>query len=171
MPICSCFIMFQFFKRSFSSQHIVKYRSIAKRIDKMAASLKSLSDVELSDQTKEFKKRLYAGETLDQLMEEAFAVVKEGTYRVLGLMMFEVQLIGGIILHEGKIAEMKTGEGKTLVSVLPTYLNALSGKGVHVVIKYFSVGASEGPEIIRGVLASSIRIESTSSIIPKNSGL
>ena len=125
--------MFQFFKRSFSSQHIVKYRSIAKRIDKMAASLKSLSDVELSDQTKEFKKRLYAGETLDQLMEEAFAVVKEGTYRVLGLMMFEVQLIGGIILHEGKIAEMKTGEGKTLVSVLPTYLNALSGKGVHVV--------------------------------------
>lgn len=125
--------MFQFFKYSFSNQYIVKYRSIAKKINKISASLKGLSDIELSNQTREFRKRLNAGEALDQLMEEAFAVVKEGAYRVLGLTMFEVQLIGGIILHEGKIAEMKTGEGKTLVSVLPTYLNALSGKGVHVI--------------------------------------
>ena len=125
--------MFQFFKHGFGDQRMVRYRSIAKRINKIAVGLKQQSDVELSNRTKEFRKRLDAGETLDQLMEEAFAVVKEGTYRVLGLTMFEVQLIGGIILHEGKIAEMKTGEGKTLVSVLPTYLNALSGKGVHII--------------------------------------
>ena len=125
--------MFQFFKRSFSNQHIVKYRSIAKRISKIAEGLKGLSDVELRGKTQEFKRRLYTGETLNQLIEEAFALVKEGTYRILGLTMFEVQLVGGIILHEGKIAEMKTGEGKTLVAVLPTYLNALCGKGVHVV--------------------------------------
>ena len=125
--------MFQFFKRSLNNRHIARYRSVARRINKISINLKGLPDIELSNRTKEFKRRLSAGETLDQLMEEAFALVKEGTYRVLGLTMFEVQLIGGIILHEGKIAEMRTGEGKTLVSVLPTYLNALLGKGVHII--------------------------------------
>ena len=92
-----------------------------------------LSDEELKGKTKEFKKRLEDGETLDDLLVDAFAAVREAARRVLGMEHYRVQLIGGIILHQGRIAEMKTGEGKTLVSTLPAYLNALEGKGVHIV--------------------------------------
>ena len=94
---------------------------------------KKLTDEELREKTREFKKRLSEGETLDDLLPEAFAAVREAAKRVLGMEHYRVQIIGGIILHQGRIAEMKTGEGKTLVSTLPAYLNALEGRGVHIV--------------------------------------
>ena len=93
----------------------------------------AMSDDELRGQTALFKERIAGGESLDSLLPEAFAVVREAAKRVLGMRPFDVQLIGGLTLHEGKIAEMRTGEGKTLVATMPTYLNALTGKGVHVV--------------------------------------
>ncbi|HVY79774.1 MAG TPA: DEAD/DEAH box helicase, partial [Steroidobacteraceae bacterium] len=96
-------------------------------------AIKALSDEALRAKTDEFKQRLAKGETLDQLLPEAFAVVREASRRTLGMRHFDVQLIGGITLHQGKIAEMRTGEGKTLVATLPAYLNALTGEGVHVV--------------------------------------
>ena len=102
-------------------------------INALESSLVNLSDEELRGKTAEFQRRVRAGETLDELLVETFAVVREASKRVLGLRPFDVQLIGGMILHEGQIAEMRTGEGKTLVATLPSYLNALSGKGVHVV--------------------------------------
>ena len=95
--------------------------------------MQALSDAELAGKTAEFKQRLENGESLDDLLVEAFAVCREAARRVVGMRHFDVQLIGGMVLHEGKIAEMKTGEGKTLVATLPAYLNALEGKGVHVV--------------------------------------
>ena len=103
------------------------------KIESLRPEMQKLSDEELRGKTKEFKDRLAAGETLDDLLPEAYAVVREAGKRVLGLEHYRVQLIGGVILHQGRIAEMKTGEGKTLVSTLPAYLNALEGKGVHVV--------------------------------------
>ena len=109
---------------------------IAPTIDKIEAlrpTMQALTDEELKDKTKEYKQRLAAGETLDDLLPEAFATVREAAKRVLGMEHYRVQLIGGMILHQGRIAETKTGEGKTLVSTLPAYLNALEGKGVHVV--------------------------------------
>ena len=109
---------------------------IAPTIDKIEAlrpTMQALTDEELKDKTKEYKQRLAAGETLEDLLPEAFATVREAAKRVLGMEHYRVQLIGGMILHQGRIAEMKTGEGKTLVSTLPAYLNALEGKGVHVV--------------------------------------
>jgi len=93
----------------------------------------SLSDEALMDKTQTFRKRLEAGETLDDVLPEAFATCREASRRKVGMRHFDVQLVGGMVLHAGKIAEMKTGEGKTLVATLPTYLNALTGKGVHVV--------------------------------------
>ena len=95
--------------------------------------MEALTDEQLREKTEEFKERYQKGETVDDLLVEAFAVVREGAKRVLGMYPFRVQLMGGIALHEGNIAEMKTGEGKTLTSTLPVYLNALTGKGVHVV--------------------------------------
>ena len=95
--------------------------------------MQALGDSELRDKTREFKERLEKGETLDDLLVEAYAVVREAAKRVLNMEHYRVQLIGGIILHQGRISEMKTGEGKTLVSTLPAYLNALEGKGVHIV--------------------------------------
>ena len=106
---------------------------LVKRINELESNIKSLSDSELKAKTAEFKERLSKGETLDSILPEAFAVVREASWRVLGMRHFDVQLIGGIVLHQGRIAEMKTGEGKTLVATLPCYLNALEGKGVHVV--------------------------------------
>ncbi len=103
------------------------------KINALEPQISSLSDEQLKAKTTEFKNRLKAGETLDQILHEAFAVVREASKRVLNMRHFDVQLIGGIVLHQGKISEMKTGEGKTLVSTLPCYLNALSGNGVHVV--------------------------------------
>ena len=97
------------------------------------SSSKKLTDDELRAKTDEFKQRYQNGETLDQLLPEAFATCREAAWRVLGMRHYRVQIIGGIVLHQGRIAEMKTGEGKTLVATLPAYLNALTGKGVHIV--------------------------------------
>ena len=108
-------------------------RPIVDRINRLEPEFQKLSDERLRSKTEEFKKRLSDGETLDDLLPEAFAAVREASVRVLGMRHFDVQLIGGIVLHRGKITEMKTGEGKTLVATLPLYLNALTGKGVHLV--------------------------------------
>ena len=112
---------------------IKQYRKIVKVINELEATVAPLSDEELAGKTVQFKERVAQGETLDALLPEAFAVVREAAKRVLGERHYDVQLIGGIVLHEGKIAEMKTGEGKTLTSTAPVYLNALAGKGVHLV--------------------------------------
>ena len=106
---------------------------LVNKINSLEAEMEKLTDSELTGKTNEFKDRLKNGETLDELLPEAFAVVREASKRVLGMRHFDVQLIGGIILHQGRIAEMKTGEGKTLVATLPVYLNALTGEGVHVI--------------------------------------
>ncbi len=110
-----------------------KYQERVDAINSLEPSLSQLTDEELREKTVEFRNRIKNGESLDDLLNETFAVVREASKRVLGLRPFDVQLIGGMILHEGQIAEMRTGEGKTLVATLPSYLNALSGKGVHVV--------------------------------------
>src|ERR1041384_7869820 len=107
-------------------------RSVAK-INALEPEIAKLSDADLRAKTVEFRERLAKGETLDDVLVEAFAVVREAAKRTLGQRHFDVQLKGGMVLHQGKIAEMKTGEGKTLVATLPVYLNALEGKGVHVV--------------------------------------
>jgi len=118
---------------SYSDRAIKKIMPIVEEINRLEPEIKALSDSELSAKTIEFRNRLNDGETLDDILPEAFAVVREAGWRVLGMRHFDVQLIGGIVLHQGRIAEMKTGEGKTLVATLPCYLNALEGKGVHVV--------------------------------------
>src|SRR3990172_1853323 len=116
-----------------NERELKRIQPIVQRINELESSLKGLSDTELQRKTVEFKERLAKGETLDSLLPEAFAVVREASWRVLRMRHFDVQLIGGIVLHEGTIAEMRTGEGKTLVATLPAYLNALTGEGVHVV--------------------------------------
>src|SRR3989304_2052799 len=116
-----------------NERELKRIQPIVQRINELESSLKGLSDTELQRKTVEFKERLAKGETLDSLLPEAFAVVREASWRVLRMRHFDVQLIGGIVLHEGTIAEMTTGEGKTLVATLPAYLNALSGEGVHIV--------------------------------------
>ncbi len=116
-----------------SERELKRIEGLVDQIEELRPSMQALSDAELTAKTDEFKKRLAAGETLDDLLPEAFAVVREAAKRVLNMEHYRVQLIGGIILHQGRIAEMKTGEGKTLVSTLPAYLNALEGKGVHIV--------------------------------------
>ena len=123
-------------KKMFGTHSERELKRIYATVDKIEAlrpSMQALSDEELREKTREYKSRLEKGETLDQLLPEAFATVREAAKRVLGMEHYRVQLIGGIILHQGRIAEMRTGEGKTLVSTLPAYLNALEGKGVHVV--------------------------------------
>ena len=119
--------------KSYSEKEVKKVMPIVNKINELEESMAKLTDSELVGKTAEFKKQLLDGKTLDDILPEAFAVVREASKRVLGLRHFDVQLIGGIILHQGRIAEMKTGEGKTLVATLPVYLNALEGKGVHVV--------------------------------------
>ena len=116
-----------------SDRELKKIRPIADKIEALSDEYRALSDEELKAKTPWFKKRLAEGETLDDILPEAFAAVREAADRVLGLRPYYVQLIGGIVLHQGRIAEMKTGEGKTLVATLPAYLNALEGKGVHIV--------------------------------------
>ncbi len=116
-----------------NERQLKKCYKIADQIEALEPSVAALSDAELRGKTEEFKHRLEKGETLDDLLPEAYAVVREAAKRVLGMRHFYVQLVGGIVLHNGDIAEMKTGEGKTLVATLPAYLNALTGKGVHVV--------------------------------------
>ncbi len=116
-----------------SENELKRIHPIAKKIDAMDADMQKLSDEELRHKTVEFKERLAKGETLDDILPEAYAVVREAAWRAIGMKHYYVQLVGGIILHQGRIAEMRTGEGKTLVSTLPAYLNALEGKGVHIV--------------------------------------
>jgi len=116
-----------------NERELKRIQPIVNRINELEPSIKKLSDQQLKSKTAEFKERLSRGETLDELLPEAFATVRETARRTLGERHFDVQLIGGVVLHEGKIAEMKTGEGKTLVATLPVYLNALEGHGVHVV--------------------------------------
>ncbi len=119
--------------KSYSEKEVKRIRPLVEKINGLEPDMQKLSDKELRGKTDEFKNRIKNGETLDELLPEAFAVVREASKRVLGMRHFDVQLIGGIILHQGRIAEMKTGEGKTLVATLPVYLNALEGRGVHVI--------------------------------------
>ena len=118
---------------SYSDRELKKIYPIADKIEALDGEFSALSDEELRSKTEQFKERLAQGETLDDILPEAFAAAREAAWRVLGMKPFKVQLIGGIVLHQGRIAEMKTGEGKTLVAVLPAYLNALTGEGVHIV--------------------------------------
>ena len=119
--------------KSYSEKEVKKVRPLVDKINSLEDEISKLSDSELTKKTSYFKEELKNGKTLDDILPEAFAVVREASKRVLGMRHFDVQLIGGIILHQGRIAEMKTGEGKTLVATLPVYLNALEGKGVHVI--------------------------------------
>ncbi|MHB1401431.1 MAG: preprotein translocase subunit SecA [Thiobacillus sp.] len=124
------------FKKVFGSRNerlVKQYLQKVKAINALEPAMEKLSDAELAGKTAEFKSRLEKGETLDKLLPEAFAVVREASQRVLGMRHFDVQMVGGMVLHDGKIAEMRTGEGKTLMATLAAYLNALTGKGVHVV--------------------------------------
>src|SRR5262245_24311565 len=116
-----------------NERDLKRLRPIVGEVNALESPLTSLSESQLRAKTTEFRERLSKGETLDDLLPEAFAVVREAGRRVLNMRHFDVQLIGGAVLHKGKIAEMKTGEGKTLVATLPAYLNALDGKGVHIV--------------------------------------
>ncbi len=116
-----------------NEKEINRLRPLVKEINALEPEFQKLSDDELKAKTAEFKERLSKGETLDDLLPEAFAAVREAARRTIGMRHFDVQLMGGIVLHQGKIAEMKTGEGKTLVATLPLYLNSLEGKGCHLV--------------------------------------
>ena len=116
-----------------SEHELKRIYPIVDKIEALRPSMQALTDEQLRAKTDEFKKRLADGETLDDILPEAFATVREAAKRAIGMEHYRVQLIGGIILHQGRIAEMRTGEGKTLVSTLPAYLNALEGKGVHVI--------------------------------------
>ena len=116
-----------------SDRELKRITPLVDKVESYRDGMKALSDEELRGKTKEYKERLEKGETLDDLLPEAYATVREAASRVLGMEHYRVQIIGGIILHQGRIAEMKTGEGKTLVSTLPAYLNALEGKGVYIV--------------------------------------
>jgi len=111
--------------KSYSEKEVKRVMPLVNKINELEESIKKLSDSELTNKTKYFKEELKNGKTLDDILPEAFAVVRESSKRVLGMRHFDVQLIGGIILHQGRISEMKTGEGKTLVATLPVYLNAL----------------------------------------------
>ncbi len=119
--------------KTYSEKEVKRLMPTIKRINELEPEMEKLSDSELTAKTAYFKEQLANGKTLDEILPEAFAVVREASKRVLGMRHFDVQLIGGIILHQGRIAEMKTGEGKTLVATLPVYLNALTGEGVHVI--------------------------------------
>lgn len=118
---------------TYSDRELKKIEPLVNKVMSLEGEMEKLSDAELKEKTEEFKNRIKNGETTDDLLPEAFAVVREAAWRVLGMKHFRVQVIGGIVLHQGRIAEMKTGEGKTLVATLPAYLNALEGKGTHIV--------------------------------------
>ena len=123
-------------KKLFGQSNEAEVKRLQKIADKVLAKeneYKNLTDAELQQKTPEFKQRLANGETLDDILPEAFATAREASWRVLGMRPYRVQLVGGVVLHQGRIAEMKTGEGKTLVATLPAYLNALTGRGVHIV--------------------------------------
>ncbi|HPO46166.1 MAG TPA: preprotein translocase subunit SecA, partial [Spirochaetota bacterium] len=120
----------------FGTKHerdIKRLRPLIARINDLEPAIKALSDDQMRAKTTEFRGRLEKGESLDDILPEAFALVREASVRTLGMRHFDVQMMGGVVLHQGKISEMKTGEGKTLVATLPVYLNALDGRGSHVV--------------------------------------
>ena len=119
--------------KTYSQKEVKRLRPTVEKINSLEPEIQKLTDEQLRHKTVELKEQLAEGKTLDDILPEAFAVVREASKRVLGMRHFDVQLIGGIVLHQGRIAEMKTGEGKTLVATLPVYLNALTGKGVHVI--------------------------------------
>ncbi len=116
-----------------NERELKKIQPVVEKINALEPRIQAMSDEELKAQTQRFKDRLNSGESLDDLLPEAFATVREASVRTLKMRHFDVQLIGGMVLHQGKIAEMKTGEGKTLAATLPAYLNALSGQGVHII--------------------------------------
>ena len=116
-----------------NAKEVKKIEKIADKVMALDGEMQTLSDEQLREKTAEFKERVAQGESLDDILPEAFAVCREGAWRSVGMKHFRVQVIGGIALHQGRISEMKTGEGKTLVATLAAYLNALEGKGVHVV--------------------------------------
>ncbi|MDO4744329.1 MAG: preprotein translocase subunit SecA, partial [Clostridia bacterium] len=118
---------------TYSERELKRIKPVMEQVLALDDEMAAKTDAELRQMTDVFKERLKTGETLDDILPEAFAVCREASARVLGMKHFPVQIIGGIVLHQGRIAEMKTGEGKTLVATLPAYLNALSGKGVHIV--------------------------------------
>ena len=118
---------------TYSSRELKRINPIAQKVCDLEEKYAALSDSQLSGMTQKFKDRLQNGETLDDILPDAFAACREAAWRVLGMKHYPVQIIGGIVLHQGRIAEMRTGEGKTLVATLPAYLNALSGNGVHIV--------------------------------------
>ena len=118
---------------SHSDREIKKIMPLVEKTESFESALAKLDEHQLKAKTVEFKERYQNGESLDDLLPEAFAVCREAAWRVLGMKHYQVQIIGGIVLHQGRIAEMRTGEGKTLVATLPVYLNALTGEGVHVV--------------------------------------
>ncbi len=144
---------------SHNDREIKKYREIVTRVNEWENRISLLSDAELAGKTAEFKGRLENGATISDILPEAFACVREAGKRVLKMRHFDVQIIGGAILHDGRIAEMKTGEGKTLVATLPLYLNALTGKGVHLVTvnDYLAKRDSEGMGQIYQFLPQSTR--------------
>ncbi len=119
--------------QSDNARSLKKLNKMADQIDLLEPKYQAMDNATLQAQTQVLKDRLKNGETLDDILYDAFALVREASVRVLGMRHFRVQIIGGIVLHQGRIAEMRTGEGKTLVSTLPAYLNALTGKGVHIV--------------------------------------
>ena len=125
--------LFSYIFASDNARNIKKLKVIADKVMALDESYSKLTDEELKHKTVEFKQRLNNGETLNDILPEAFATVREASYRVLNMKHFYVQVLGGIALHQGRIAEMRTGEGKTLVETLPAYLNALTGKGVHII--------------------------------------
>ena len=127
--------MFKALKNLFddNAKDIKKYNKRVEEINALESEISTLSDDELKAKTPYFKEKLAGGATLDDILPEAFAVVREASKRVLGMRHFDVQLIGGMVLHDGRISEMKTGEGKTLVATLPAYLNALAGRGTHII--------------------------------------
>lgn len=118
---------------SSNDRYVASIRKIVDKINTFEPAMQALDDAGLQAQTQAFRDRLAAGETLDDILPEAFATVREAAVRTLGMRHFDVQMVGGVVLHRGEIAEMATGEGKTLMATLPCYLNALEGKGVHVV--------------------------------------
>ena len=123
----------RYFKNGYGRKSLKKLNKMADEVEKLEPKYQAMDDSTLQAQTNVLKERLQNGETLDDILFDAFAVLREAAKRVLGMRHFRVQIIGGICLHQGRIAEMRTGEGKTLVSTLPAYLNALSGKSVHIV--------------------------------------
>jgi preprotein translocase subunit SecA len=127
---------------NFDKKRVKELEVIARKVDAYKEQMAALDDDDLKEKTNEFKERLNKGETLNDLLPEAYAVAREAAKRVIGEFPYFVQIMGGIVLHQGDIAEMKTGEGKTLTSVLPVYLNALTGKGVHIVTVNEYLGAT-----------------------------